>query len=88
MRGILGSGKIYFVENLVEVIGWSGYIYCSVRQLFYKMGNLVLDLFELNIVEVYCCFCFLDVMVNLCFFVVVDGVYFKCWEYVVYKCFV
>lgn len=31
MRGIFGSGKIYFVENLEEVRELGGLIYCNLR---------------------------------------------------------
>lgn len=86
MRGIPGSGKTHLVENSVEAKGRSGYTYCSARQLFHKTGASVPDPSELNIAEAYCRSCFLDAMVNLCPFVVVDGVHSKCWEYAVYKC--
>lgn len=86
MRGIPGSGKTHLIENSVEAKGRSGYTYCSARQLFHKTGASVPDPSELNIAEAYCRSCFLDAMVNLCPFVVVDGVHSKCWEYAVYKC--
>ena len=85
MRGIPGSGKTHLIENSEEARESGGLTYCNSGQLFQKKGAIALDLCELNIAEAYCRSCFLDAMANLCPFVVVDGVYTKCWEYAVYK---
>ena len=86
MRGISGSGKTHLVENSVEARDYrDGYVYCSARQLFHKTGGSILDAAELNIAEAYCRSCFMDALATERFFVVVDGVHTKCWDYAVYK---
>ena len=85
IRGIPGSGKTFLVENSVEAKDGTGLTYCNSQQLFQRPGIFRLDQSELNIAEGYCLTCFIDAVVNLHSFIVVEGVYAQCWEYAIYK---